>query len=251
MKQHAVASILLIAAVIGATGCGPTQIDEAETAAGVNVEYVVRRTLRPPTPDEPWSGPNWKRAGVIDIARYHPQSSDHRPTTQAKLLYDDDGLYVHFRVEDRYVLSRQTKHQGTVATDSCVEFFFQPRRELGVFTIETNCGGAMLFWYVEDAGHQVVPLEDIERMRIYHTMPKVVDPEITDPVTWRLTYFVPFDLLARYLGEDDVIGAAPWWGNLFKGVEASSHPHWGAWQDIGETLSFGQRDKFARIGFEQ
>ena len=252
MKRSAVTLLLALATAVGVAGCQCPWTVEDEASVEPDVRYVVRRTPRPPAPDEPWNGPNWKRAEIIDIAHYHPRSSDHRPKTQAKLLYDDGGLYVHFRVEDRYVRSLQSEQQSKfVYADSCVEIFFQPRRELGVFEIDSNCGGTIFFWYLKDGGHHVVPLEDIERMRIYHTMPKVVDPEITEPVTWRLTYFIPFDVVARYLGVKDVIGSEPWRANLCKGAELNSHPHWGAWQDIGEELNFGQRDKFAPIGFER
>ena len=188
---------------------------------------------------------------MIDIAQYHRNSSDHRPRTQAKLLFNDHGLFVHFRVEDRFVRSLQRKHQSVVAADSCVEFFFKPRHESGHFNIETNCGGTMFFRYHGQDSQRVIPLEDIQRMRIFHTMPKVVDPEITNQVKWRLSYFIPFNLLARYLEVEDVIGAVPWRANLYKGAEINSHPHWGAWQNIGHELNFGQLDTFAPIEFER
>ena len=57
-----------------------------------------------------------------------------RPRTRSKVLYDDRGIYVLFRVADRYVRCVRTEHQSHVYRDSCVEFFAQPKPGGGYFT---------------------------------------------------------------------------------------------------------------------
>ncbi|MEA2734712.1 MAG: hypothetical protein QOE14_1163, partial [Humisphaera sp.] len=107
--------------------------------------YLVRRAkIRPKLDDE------WPDADVERIAHFHVASSDHRPVTTFRMLYDDDGIYIAFHVRDRYVLCRRNEHQSMVCKDSCVEAFLQPRPDHGYFNFELNCGGAMLLYYVRD-----------------------------------------------------------------------------------------------------
>ena len=50
---------------------------------------------------------------------------EFRPAVKAKMTYDDENLYVIFRVQDRYVRCITKDFNGPVWEDSCVEFFFR------------------------------------------------------------------------------------------------------------------------------
>ena len=64
------------------------------------------------------------------------------------MLYDANGLYGIFRVQDRYVRCVRTQYHDAVWKDSCVEFFAQPKPDRGYFNFEFNCGGAFLCSYI-------------------------------------------------------------------------------------------------------
>jgi len=65
---------------------------------------LVCKATSPPRLDGDWDGAAWQGAQTLEVAQFRPESSEHRPETQAKLLYDTQGLYVIFRVHDRYVV---------------------------------------------------------------------------------------------------------------------------------------------------
>ena len=48
------------------------------------------------------------------------------PTVQAKMMYDNENLYVIFHVNDRYVRCLVTEINGPVYEEPAVEFFFSP-----------------------------------------------------------------------------------------------------------------------------
>ena len=98
--------------------------------------YTIRRTPTPPALDGNVEGAVWQQTGVLAINQFRPESSDHRPITHAKLLYDVNQIYVIFRVEDRYVRCVDTKRNGNMCSDSCVEFFVEPVAGRGYFNIE-------------------------------------------------------------------------------------------------------------------
>jgi hypothetical protein len=222
------------------------------------MEYLVRRARVTPELNGDWDGPAWRDAVIAPITHFHAQSSSHRPTAEARLLYDDLGLYVHFRVRDRYVVCRHTQPQSPVCRDSCVEAFLQPKPGAGYFNFEVNCGGTILLYYITDStridgkiqGFRPVELELLEKIRIFHSMPREVTPEIETPTEWSVEYFVPNEVFEAHVGELESPQNRRWRGNFYKCADDSSHPHWASWSPIGEALNFHLPAYFGAIRFE-
>src|ERR1700719_3212026 len=89
-------------------------------------EYVIRRSESAPLPSADWDDPFWSAAETLELTHFRPESSDHRPPTFARLLYDETGIHGIFQVHDRYVRCTRTNYLDEVWKDSCVEFFAQP-----------------------------------------------------------------------------------------------------------------------------
>ncbi|MGB7156993.1 MAG: carbohydrate-binding family 9-like protein [Tepidisphaeraceae bacterium] len=222
------------------------------------MHYLIRRATTTPEFRGDWDGPAWGDANVGEIAHFHATSSDHRPRTRFKLLYDDAGIYAIFHVADRYVKCVYTEHQQRVWKDSCVEFFVQPTPGGSYFNIETNCGGTMLLYCIEDQGpsrsgklerFQILPPGALSTIRIHHSLPRSVPIEITEPTDWTLEYFVPYALFERYMGPLKSPAEREWRGNFYKCADETSHPHWASWSPI-ERLDFHQTGHFAPLTFE-
>ena len=223
-----------------------------------DVSYLVRRATRTPALDGQWDAPPWNEADTLAVTHFHPDSSDHRPVTRARLLYDKDGLYVMFRVEDRYVRCIHCGYQADVYKDACAEFFARPRPDKGYFNFEMNCGGSLLLKYIEDsrrgpggfAKSLDVPAEIAQRITIYHELPERIDPEMPDAITWTIAYVIPFNLFEEYVGPLEDVSGMTWRANFYKCAEDNSHPHWAAWSSVGEEKNFHQPDRFGEIRFE-
>jgi len=222
------------------------------------MQYNVIRAAITPEFQGLWDGPAWNRAGVATISHFHEKSSSHHPQAQAKLMYDDRGIYVMFRVRDRYVVCRHTEPQSPVCKDSCVEAFLQTKPGAGYFNFELNCGGAMLLYYVTDAtringgikGYREVESSLLKTIRIYHSMPSKLDKELEGPVDWTVEYFVPNKVFEAYDGPLEAAGERACRGNLYKCADGSSHPHWGSWAPIGEALNFHVPEFFQPFVFQ-
>jgi hypothetical protein len=231
--------------------------DAAGPAKDQTKPYLIRRAEKTPEFTGDWDGPAWKMADVLDIAHFYARSSSHRPVTQAKILYDQDGLYVFFKVKDRYVRSVHTNYQDSTCLDSCVEFFVEPKAGKGYFNFEFNCGGTLLLYFIEDpkitaSGFEKYSLVDkslADLMRVYHSMPATVPQEIESPVEWKIEYSIPFKLFEHYLGALGEVRGQTWRANLYKCGDQTSHPHWASWSPIGDQGSFHQPQCFAPIQF--
>jgi hypothetical protein len=223
------------------------------------MQYTIRRATAAPTLTGDWDSPQWRHAQVAQLDAFHAASSDHRPRTSAKMLHDDAGLYVIFRVEDRFVVCTRGEHQTLTSKDSCVEVYFQPFENKGYFNFEMNCGGSLLLFYVIDPTRvpqgafrekRVLPKSLLETMKIFHSMPRTTPTEITGPMTWIVEFFVPHALIEAYVGPLGEPARRRWRGNFFKCADESSHPHWASWNPVGPDLNFHVSAHFAPMVFE-
>ena len=218
--------------------------------------YAIYPVRHRPRFDGAWDGPVWKNTGIMEVAHFRPESSDHHPRTQVKMLYGLEGLYGIFRVDDQYVRCIHRRHQDPVYKDSCVEFFVQPNGKVGYFNFEFNCGGTLLASYVLDPARigkglaNCFPLskEDVRQIRIYHSLPKKTDPEIQEAVTWYLEFNIPFSLFERFTGPLDVKSGMIWRGNFYKCADETSHPHWASWSPV-DDLNFHLPHCFGKLVF--
>ena len=119
----------------------------AETENRKPLTYRVVRASERILLDGDWSKSFWQNANPLELTHHTgKQRPAHFPRTRARLAYDDEHVYVIFRVEDRYVRALSRNHGDTVWKDSCVEFFFTPSDDVsqGYFNLEMNCGGLIL-----------------------------------------------------------------------------------------------------------
>jgi hypothetical protein len=223
------------------------------------MEYTIRRAVVRPELTGDWDGPAWREANVAAIAHFHPAGSDHRPRAEAKLLYDDEALYALFRVSDRYVVCRRTEPQSAVCKDSCVELFLQPDPGPAYLNFETNCGGTMLLYHVHDPsrgedgklrGFRPVATEHLRAIRVFHSLPAVIEPERAEPTEWRVELAIPNPVFEAHTGPLAAPARRRWRGNFYKCADESSHPHWGSWSPIGDELNFHRPEFFGDIRFE-
>ena len=221
---------------------------------GKEYVYRVERASSPVPPDAFWDAPAWRAIPALTIALHMGEAPSHRPLAQAKLQYDQQSVYVVFRVQDRYVRSVVTEYQGGVCTDSCVEFFFTPGADLaeGYFNIEVNCGGNLLFTHRMARDQDVIAVHpaDAEALSVAHTLPPRVEPEIAHPVTWQVAYRVPVAIIAKYAPATPPARGATWRANFYKCADLSSHPHWLTWAPVAwPKPDFHRKEFFGTLEF--
>lgn len=250
--------------IIGTTG-GQQYINSQQKALAVVTEiyeekslaktYKVLKTETPPKLDGNWNGPIWCSIKPLEIKEFMGDEPEHKPKTRAKLLYDDEFIYVIFRVEDKFVKAVAQNYQDSVCVDSCAEFFFTPGIDIskGYFNIEINCGGTMLFKHQITRGVEVVPVSnsDCEKVRIFHSEPKIIDPEKQQPTTWIIEYRVPFEILDKYHPVTKPASGVIWRANFYKCADQTSHPHWLTWSIVDlPNPDFHQPVYFGNLIFE-
>src|SRR5690606_17191249 len=210
-----------------ASAMGITRADRIELVRDQRPVYDVVRLREPMSIDGNWDKAQWQNAKSVTVGNFIREDPKFRPAVQAKLMYDEDNIYVLFCVQDQYVRSITTEINGPVWKDSAVEFFFAPDSAAPekYFNLEINGGGTPLLGYRPNRPG----VDDIKTIEIAHSLPKVVDPELKSPLTWTIECRIPLAMLKKYA---NVVQPAPgvhWKGNFYKIAENNSNPHHASW----------------------
>jgi hypothetical protein len=217
--------------------------------------YNVERLKHPMDIDADWGKPQWKNIQSADIVNYMGTIPKFKPAVQAKMMYNEENVYVIFHVLDRYVRCLTKEYNGPVWEDSAVEFFFAPDSSLPLlyFNLEINCGGTPLMHYnlVPRKESKELSTDDIKKIEIAHSLPQIIDPEMTDPVTWTIEYRLPVAMLEKYSGLTRPKKGVEWRANFYKISENSSNPHYITWSVVGNKKpDFHQPQFFGILRFE-
>jgi hypothetical protein len=225
-------SYVMIVSLLLTAKTGYMQTDTAMRTS----TYFVERVEKPIKIDGDWNKPEWQNAPVINVVNHMGDMPRFVPVVNAKLKYDNDNLYLMFRVEDRYVKSTVTKVNGPVSENSCVEFFFSPdvSNPLHYFNLEINAGGTPLIFFVTKpwTGYRELEEKDIRNIEIAHSMPKVIDPEITDPITWTIEARIPLAVLRKYSAVTQPAPGVKWKANFYKTGSETSNPNYMTWSVV-------------------
>ena len=100
--------------------------NNADTINRPSSLYKVARLNKKMPIDANWNKSQWKKIKPVKITNYMGKLPAFKPQVEAKMMYDNDNVYVIFRVKDRYVRSLVQEYNGNVSEDACVEFFFAP-----------------------------------------------------------------------------------------------------------------------------
>lgn len=227
----------------------------ASPPSGERGTYRVRRMKDNPTIDADWEKPPWRGVPPVTLEYYMGDEPAHQPRVQARAAYDDQFLYVIWKVEDRYVRARRTKHQQDVYRDSCVELFFTPGgapEERGYFNLETNCAGVKLFGaHIVGDKDGKFTAEDFARIVTASSLKGPIDREIVEPTTWTLEYKIPLNLLEKHARIERPGPGVTWRANFYKCADDSSHPHWLTWSPVTNAKpSFHLPRYFGTLEFE-
>lgn len=192
--------------------------------------YNVKRSAKMIDVNDKWNESGWKGIKCVKIRNYMGKIPAFKPKAEAKMTYDDDYIYVIYRVKDRYVKSITEKINGPVWKDSAVEFFFSPEADnpINYFNLEINCGGTPLLHHKKNRP----TVEDIKKIQIKASLPRVVDPEITEPVTWTMSFKIPLSMLEKYTNVVRPKPGVSWRANFYKIAEISSNPHYITWNEV-------------------
>ena len=114
-------------------------------------QSIIRRTKEPIHIDGKRDEPVWNSTKSVGnfVFTWQKNEDTQQQQTDARILWDDDYLYVSFYCDDKDVSASRTDRDSDVFRDDCVEVFASPEIEHpeNYFNLEINARGAQLDEY--------------------------------------------------------------------------------------------------------
>ena len=180
----------------------------------------------------------------------------YHPLTAFSAAHSNNYIYVDFFTRCNYLRAVNYKNNSPVSQDSCVEFFVRPAVGLGYINFEFNASGILLAQHITDRRRRpgtddARPLteEEIAGIRIYHSLPDRVEPEIPEETRYEVGFFLPFELFEKIQHAPIPVSGTVWRGNVYKCGDQTSHPHWASWRPV-RRVNFHEPDCFDILEFE-
>ena len=191
----------------------------------------------------------WKVIPVITIDNYLWSENSYKPRVEAKVCYNDQNMFVHFKSYEDEITAKYTKINDPVHKDSCVEFFVNlfPCKTNKYFNFEINPIGTMHVGFGAVATRSKLSIEDIRKIQIYFSIPKPITGEYGNDF-WEIYYKIPISLFEKYyelnFNTENAIG------NFYKCGDETKYKHYGVWNNIiSEKPNFHQPKYFGDLIF--
>ena len=166
-------------------------------------EYTVFRAGTPIVIDGRLDEPAWVAAPDVGKFVFPWYKSGKQEQTIAKILWDDDNLYVAYICEDAHIWADHTERDSAVWKDDTVEIFTAPNPDLphAYFNIEMNVLGIFLDQFHPDGPG--VPVEQEwngEGIQVKTTIVGTLNDDSDEDSYWILEAAIPlrnFDKVAK------------------------------------------------------
>jgi hypothetical protein len=185
----------------------------ASLCAQPHSRYDIFRTPSPITVDGQLDEAAWRQAPPAGDFHFNWWKEGPKEQTVARLLWDDENLYVSYFCYDKNISASVTKRHGNVSSDDCVEVFLSPNPDKvrNYYGFEINVIGTMLNFVRADwhKGPFFWEPEGVRHRTSYHGLP--AKKESPEDDHWILELAIPFRNFAR-----DAAGTPPRDGDVWR-----------------------------------
>lgn len=174
----------------------------------------------------------------------------YKPKVSFRIGYSLGGIFLKFYVEEKAVRAVETRINGDVYKDSCVEFFisFDGRH---YYNFEFNCIGTPHVAYGEGRrNRQLLPEDAIKLMRIESSLGNRPFDVKTGDFKWELTVIIPVEVLVH--DKDIKLHGLNATANFYKCGDELPEPHFVTWNPVEtEQPDYHRPEFFGKAIFER
>ena len=155
----------------------------------------------------------------------------YRPDVKFRIAHTGKALLVHYKVHEKSVRAHYGNDNGSVWTDSCVEFFSIPAGDNIYYNIECNCAGTILV----EAGapgqkpRERAPLDTVAKIQRWASLGREPFEERVGDVEWEMALYIPLEVFFKHRIE--ALGSTLR-ANFYKCGDELQTPHFLSWNPI-------------------
>jgi len=182
--------------------------------------------------------------GIINWSEY-----PYKPSITFRIAHTGNEIWLKFYVTEKCIRALETRTNGDVYKDSCVEFFisFDQRN---YYNFEFNCIGTRHLSYGPGRGNRArINPEIVEKIEAMSTLGKVPFDNKSGDFEWELMLRIPvevfiFDTLSSLKGMQAT-------GNFYKCGDMTDEPHFVTWNPVKtEKPDYHRPEFFGSLKFE-
>lgn len=223
----------------------------ASLQAADKPEYTIKRTTVPIQIDGRLDEPAWFAAESVGPFQFAWYTQGDKEQTVAKMLWDDEYLYVAYVCDDAHISAEHFEHDSAVWEDDAVEVFAAPNPDQPnvYYNIEMSVGGANL-----DHFHPKGPGDELDKkwdpaLKIATTVKGTLSNNEDTDKYWTLEVRIPFEGYAKTAKNTPPKPGDTWHLNLNRlgGKVNEQFSQWSA--GTGPEPAFHRPQDFGRVTF--
>jgi hypothetical protein len=179
---------------------------------------------------------NWKEYGYM-------------PAVNFRIAHMEKEIWLKYYVRERYIRAAETRTNGEVYKDSCVEFFLSFDRE-NYYNFEFNCIGTIhLGWGPGRHNRQFIDPGLVGKISVKSSLGDQPFQERSGDFSWEMMIRIPLECLA--FNSLHGLGGLRAWANFFKCGDETTQPHFVTWNPVKTPdPDYHRPEYFGEIFFE-
>jgi hypothetical protein len=211
-------------------------------------EYTILQASGPVTVDGRLDEPSWQAAPPVDAFLFPWWEAGEKEPTDARLLWDEENLYVAFVATDKHISATLTQRDAPVSRDDAVEVFIAPDTAAVeiYFNFEFNALGTILDRSPRDNRSSAWNAEEIV---VAITIDGTLNDESDEDRLWTTEIAIPFSSFADFAPRLPPRDGDAWRLNLYR-IGGAVNPQFSVWSDTRtEKAQYHVPERFGIVHF--
>ena len=173
----------------------------------------------------------------------------YQPKVNFRIGHIEKEIWLKYEVNEKYILAQETRINGAVYKDSCVEFFISLDGK-NYYNLEINCIGTVHLAHGPERGNrEFVNPEIIKKIAIESSLGNKPFEEKTGNFDWEMMIKIPVECFA--FDKIESLNKLKATANFYKCGDATSEMHYLTWNPIKtKNPDYHCPEFFGKIYFE-
>lgn len=174
----------------------------------------------------------------------------YQPDVAFRMAHTDNAILLHYKVTEKSVRAKYGADNGSVWTDSCVEFFSIPAGDGIYYNLECNCIGTVLLAVGPQRNNREPASQEVtKQIKRWASLGDKPFEERIGECTWEVALLIPYSAFFKHQIEN--LDGMAINCNFYKCGDELQTPHFLSWNPIKiENPDFHRPDFFGRAEFE-
>ncbi len=184
----------------------------------------------------------------VDVLNWEEYS--YRPDVKFRIANTGNSILVNFWVKEASVRAKYGNDNGSVWTDSCVEFFSIPGQDGIYYNLECNCIGTILLAAgAGRSGREPASATVMESIKRWASLGNKPFEERIGETEWEVALIIPYT--AFFKSNVTSLDGKEIRANFYKCGDELKSPHFVSWNPIKtEKPDFHRPEFFGKLLFE-